>query len=140
MQPDISSIPHSLLQVLSLVLASSLGWVGGWLTRRKREPHEIAKIAAETRQINVSTDVSLIQAATVAIAKAERLQQERDHWEMKAFDLQVELKEVQEENAQLTTQARIDNYQIRRQMAFIEMKGLREEYIAMDKPKGDESG
>lgn len=135
MQPDVSFIPHSLAQVFWIVLASSLAWLGGWLTRRKREPHEIAKISAETRQINIGTDVSLIQAATTAITKAERLQQERDHWELKAFDNDVQLKEARAQIAQMTTQARLDNYQIRRQMAFIEMKNLKDEYLALDTPR-----
>lgn len=135
MQPDASSIPHSLAQVLWLVLATFVGSVGGWVARRKREPHEVAKLQAETRKINVETDVSLIQAATTAITKAERLQQEREHWELKAFDLEVELKDARADIAQMTTQARLDNYQIRRQMAFIEMKNLKDQYLALDHPK-----
>lgn len=135
MQPDASSIPHSLAQVLWLVLATFVGSVGGWIARRKREPHEVAKLQAETRKINVETDVSLIQAATTAITKAERLQQEREHWELKAFDLEVELKDARADIAQMATQARLDNYQIRRQMAFIEMKNLKDQYLALDHPK-----
>lgn len=135
MQPDASSIPHGLLQVLGLVLASFLGWVGGWLTRRKREPHEVAKLQAETRQITVNTDVSLIQAATTAITKAERLQQERDHWELKAFDLDVQLKQSQQDNGQLTIEANSMDRQMRKQMAFIRAKGLESEYLKMDQPK-----
>lgn len=135
MQPDTSSIPHGLLQVLGLVLASFLGWVGGWLTRRKREPHEVAKLQAETRQITVNTDVSLIQAATTAITKAERLQQERDHWELKAFDLDVQLKQSQQDNGQLTIEANSMDRQMRKQMAFIRAKGLESEYLKMDQPK-----
>lgn len=125
----------NLTTLVYMVLASSLGWVGGWFTRRKREPHEVAKLQAETRQINVGTDVSLIQAATTAITKAERLQQQCDHWELKSFDLEVELKEARAEIGQLTTQSRLDNYQIRRMMAFIEMKNLKDEYVEMDHPK-----
>jgi hypothetical protein len=113
-------IPHNLGQLLWLLLASSLGWVGGWLVRRKREPIEIAKVQAETRQINVSTDLSLIEAATMALAKAERLQNERDHWELKAFDLQVELKDVSKENGQLTVQAHLDAHQIKRLKAILD--------------------
>lgn len=109
MQPDITSIPQSLAQVLWLVLATFLGWIGGWLSRRKREPHEIAKISAETRQISINTDVSLIQAATTAITKAERLQQERDHWERKASDLIIDLEEVRDAEARLSN----DNGQLK---------------------------
>lgn len=70
--------PHSLAGVLWLLLASSLGWSGAelrsWLARRKREPVELAKITAETRQITISTDVSLMTAATEALAKALHMQ------------------------------------------------------------------
>src|SRR5215217_2551539 len=97
------TIPHSLSQVLWLVLASSLGWGGAelrsWLGRRKREPVELAKITAETRQITINTDVTLIQAATSAITGAERLRSERDHWENKATDLMLDLEDARQQNA-----------------------------------------
>ena len=137
-------IPRDLITLLYVAVASILGWIGGWLKGRKRDRAEIVhldaqakKTAAETRQINANTDISLIQAAAQALARAERLQAERDHWEMKAFDLQVEVKELREENGQLTVQARIDNYQIRRQMAFIEARRLKKEYINLDTPLDD---
>lgn len=135
MQPDISSIPQNLAQVLWLLLASSLGWIGGWLTRRRREPHEVAKLQAETRQITVNTDVSLIQAATTAITKAERLQQERDHWELKCFDLQGKLTEAHRDNGQLSIEVSSMDRQMRKQMAFIVAKDLHEEYVKLDQPK-----
>lgn len=135
MQPDISSIPQNLAQVLWLLLASSLGWIGGWLTRRRREPHEVAKLQAETRQINVETDVSLIQAATTAITKAERVQQERDHWELKAFDLQMKLTDANQENGQLRIEVTSMDRQMRKQMAFIVAKDLHDEYVKLDQPK-----
>ena len=124
----------NLTTLVYMALASILGWLGHWFKDRKRQPHEIAKINAETRKLNTETDVSLIQAATTAITKAERLQQQCDHWQLKAFDNDVQLKEARAEIAQMTTQARLDNYQIRRQMAFIEMKNLKKEYLALDAP------
>jgi chromosome segregation ATPase len=124
MQPDTSTIPHGLLQILGLVLASSLGWVGGWLTRRKREPHEIAKISAETRQISVNTDVSLISAATTAITKAERLQDERDHWERKATDLMIDLEESRNQNAEKDIRLRLHEAQVKRMELTLKTHGL----------------
>lgn len=111
-------IPHGLMQILGLLLASSLGWLGGWITRRKREPVEIAKLTAETRQITVNTDVSLIQAATQAIGKAERLQDERDHWERKSTALQLELD-------QAGTQQRMDELQIRKMKGLLDVHGIK---------------
>ncbi len=100
-------IPHNLTQLLWLLIASFLGWIGGWLSRRKREPVEIARVQAETRQINVSTDVSLIQAATVALAKAERLQDERDHWERRATDLMLDLEDSRNANGEKEIRLRL---------------------------------
>lgn len=136
MQPDVSSIPHSLLQVLWLLLASSLGWLGGWLSRRKREPHEIAKISAETRQINVETDVSLIQAATTAITKAERLQQERDHWERKATDLMLDLEDAREKNAQQDTRLKLHEYQMKRLKGLLDSRSI--SYSEIDIPRASD--
>lgn len=124
MQPDISSIPQSLSQVFWLVLASSLGWIGGWLTRRKREPHEIAKISAETRQITVNTDVSLIQAATTAITKAERLQQERDHWERKATDLMLDLEDSRNANSEKDIRLKLHEYQMKRLKGLLDANSI----------------
>jgi hypothetical protein len=138
MQPDSFPIPHSLAQVFWIVLASSLAWLGGWLTRRKREPHEIAKISAETRQINIETDVSLIQAATTAITKAERLQQERDHWERKATDLVLDLEDSREKNAQQDTRLRLHEYQMKRLKGLLDAHSI--SYSEIDIPRAsDES-
>lgn len=140
MQLENPSIPHTLVQVLSLVLASSLGWVGGWLTRRKREPHEIAKISAETRQISVNTDVSLIQAATVAITKAERAIQERDHWErqagnweQKATDLMLDLEDARNINSEKDIRLKLHEYQMKRLKGLLDSKGI--SYAEIDRPR-----
>lgn len=110
-------IPHSLAGLLYLLLASSLGWAGAevrsWLSRRKREPVELAKISAETRQINAATDVNLTQVAMEALNKAIRLHDERDHWERKATSLQREVD-------QASTQERMLNAQIRQMKAAID--------------------
>ena len=131
-------IPHTWTQWVWVIIASFLGYAGSalkeWISKR-RSPAEERKTDAETFRIHVDTNISLVQAVATAISKAERLQRERDHWELKAFDLQVELKEARDETAQMTTQARLDNHQIRRQMAFIEMKNLKGEYLLLDKPK-----
>ena len=133
MQPDISSIPQNLAQVFWLVLASSLGWLGGWLTRRKREPHEIAKLSAETRQITVNTDVSLIQAATSALTKAERLQDERDHWERKATDTMLDLEDERRLNAQQAARLLLHEHQMKRLKGLLDAHDI--SYSEADKPR-----
>lgn len=133
-------IPHSLAQVLYFLLASFIGWTGaelrGWIARRKREPVEIAKIHAETRQITVNTDVSLIQAATTAIAKAERLQDERDHWERKATDLMLDLEDERNRNAQQITRLTLHEHQMKRLKGLLDAHEI--SYSEADKPRSSE--
>jgi len=136
MQLDTSTIPHGLWQVLGLLLASSLGWVGGWLTRRKREPIEIAKITAETRQISVNTDVSLIQAATQAIAGAERLKSERDHWERKATDLMLDLEDERQRSAQQATRLTLHEHQMKRLKGLLDAHDI--SYSESDRPRSSD--
>lgn len=136
MQPDTSTIPHGLLQILGLLLASSLGWIGGWITRRKREPHEIAKISAETRQISINTDVSLIQAATTAITKAERAIAERDHWERKATDLMLDLEDERRLGAQQTTRLTLHEHQMKRLKGLLDAHSI--SYSEIDKPRASD--
>jgi hypothetical protein len=124
------------MQILGLLLASSLGWVGGWLTRRKREPVEIAKISAETRQITVNTDVSLIQAATSAITKAERLQDERDHWERKATDLMLDLENERNRTAQQATRLTLHEHQMKRLKGLLDAHEI--SYSETDKPRSSD--
>jgi hypothetical protein len=122
-----------------LVVASSLGYAGSILrewVQKRRSPAEEAKTHAEARQIDANTNLDLLKAATDALTKASRLQDERNHWELKAFDLQAELKEARAEISTLQIQAQMDNYQLVRQMAFITAKRLKKEFIAFtDKPK-----
>lgn len=136
MQLDTPVIPHGLLQLLYILLASSLGWAGGWLTRRKREPVEIAKISAETRQININTDVSLIQAATIAITKAERLQGERDHWERKATDLMLDLEDSRNANSEKEIRLKLHEYQMKRMKGLLDAHGIN--YAEIDKPRASD--
>lgn len=133
MQPDSLPIPHSVLQVLSLVLASSLGWIGGWITRRKREPAEIAKLSAETRQISINTDVSLIQAATAALTKAERLQDERDHWERKANDLQMKV--IQAEADARAAEMFVDQLHAAAKLAGVRLRDYSPQQLNPPKPE-----
>lgn len=100
MQPDVPSIPHSLAQVLWLVLASSLGWTGAeirsWLARRKREPHEIDKLRAETKHIHITaensqTSVGLetLREIQIVIDKAE---QRREEWNQREEELRTQIR------------------------------------------------
>jgi len=122
MQPESPTIPHSLAQVLWLVVASSLGWAGSefrsWLGRRKREPVELAKISAETRQIHVSSDVSLMQTASEVLTNAWRMRDERDHWERQAAHWKEQYY-VQVDQSE--TQARMNSLQIKQLKAALDV-------------------
>lgn len=136
LQLESSNYPHTLAQWLYILLATFLGGggVGAWLTawfRRRHGPAEVRKIHAEARQIEVRSDIDLgdsvlklIKEVSTAKIEAERLRDERNHWELKSFDLQLEVKDLQSENAQMQTQARLDERQIKKMKALLDLKGI----------------
>jgi capsid protein len=139
-------IPHYLAQYFWPTVAgilAILGWIGGWQTRRKREPVEIAKLHAEitqthaeTRQINVNTDMALIQAATIAITKAERLQSERDHWERKATDLMLDLEDSRNANSEKDIRLKLHEYQTKRLKGLLDAHSI--SFSEIDKPRSSD--
>jgi chromosome segregation ATPase len=142
MQLDVPSIPHSLAQVLWIVLASSVGWVGGWLTRRRREPHEIDKLRAETKQIHVTaensqTSVGLetLREIQVVIDKAEQRREQwaqREEelrtqirwWRNKAEELDGQLIDSREANGLLGVRLSHHENQERKLKALLDLKGI----------------
>lgn len=126
-------IPQNPAQWFGLGLATILAAFSGWFMRRKREPVELARISAETRQITVNTDVSLIQAATTAIAKAERLQSERDHWERKATDLMLDLEDSRGANSEKDIRLKLHEYQAKRMKGLLDAHGI--SYSEVDRPR-----
>lgn len=100
-------IPHTLAEILRLLLATSLGTAGGWLAHRRRESAETNKLNAEARSIDAATYLSLINEAAEALTKANRVIDQCSHWERKAAALQLELD-------QAGTQERLDGLQIAR--------------------------
>src|ERR1043165_8424601 len=92
-------IPHNLTEILRLVVATFIAGAGGGFVRHRREPVELRRIDAETRQINTATDLSLIQAASDALAKASRMLDERNHWERKAGEFEHRLVQAEADAA-----------------------------------------
>lgn len=93
MQNDSSPFPH-LLSLLShattAILAVFTTLIAGWLGRKKQTA-EVGKLAAETRHLEVTTDLAINDAVLESarmvaqmVIDAERLRSERDHWEYKA--------------------------------------------------------
>lgn len=95
MQPDTSPIPHTLAQWFGLALATLLAALGGWLARRKREPHEIEKLRAETKSIHVTAEASeinlgreLMRDMQSVIDKAET---RREEWHLKEEQMRSQI-------------------------------------------------
>lgn len=129
MQPETPVIPHTWIHAVWILVASSLGYAGSLLREwinKKRSPAEEAKTHAEARQIDANTNLELMKAASDALTKACRLQDERDHWQRKSESLEkrVELQEIEISSM---------DQQMRRLHGFINSKGLH--ISEMDIPK-----
>lgn len=137
MQPDSSPIPHTLAQWFGFALATFLAALGGWFARRNREPVELDKVRAETRQIHTSTDIAplgitletfreiqaVIQKAEARREewhlKEEQLRGQIMHWRCKAEELDGELIETRDSYAQLTNRYTLKDYHLKRAMRIL---------------------
>src|SRR5690349_22833430 len=138
-------------------LQTALGWLASfitgatifklveiWLNRKKpaAELHVTQATANEiTARSNWTAGDAIMRMMTrldEAQTTIDRLRSERDEWEMKAFDLQVELKDSRTANGLLLSQAKLDNYYIRKQAAFIEARSLKDEFLKLDEVKWKE--
>lgn len=97
----------TIAEAVRLLIAGILAGVGGWFARRKREPAEIAKLKAEARNIDVTTDLSLMKAASDALTNSLRMVEQRDHWQRKAAALLKEVKDYED-------QARFNDLQLKK--------------------------
>lgn len=144
-------IPRDLSTLLYLAVATSLGWVGGWLARRKREPHELRKLEAETKQIQTSSEISpvgitleTLREIQVVIQKAEQRREEWNareeqmrgqivHWRCKAEELDGELADSRQTNGLMDTRLKLHEHQNRRLKALLDLHGI--SYAELDHPK-----
>lgn len=145
---EVGTIPHW-MQLALTALASILSGIGidkvynTWLNRKKPAA-EIQVTQATATEITLRSSsaagdavIRMMTRLDQAQVTIDRLRDERDEWEMKAFDLQMDLRDSRDVNAQLMEQAKLDNYQLKKQMAFIEMRNLKDQYITLDQPKDD---
>jgi chromosome segregation ATPase len=86
MQLD-SLIPRDSTTLLYVVIASILAWLGGWFTRRRREPVELDKLKAETKSIHITAETAeinlgreLMREMQTIVDKAEK---RREEWHLK---------------------------------------------------------
>lgn len=124
MQPD-TLIPREHTTLLYVVLASILGWIGGWLTRRKREPVELDKVRAETKSIHVTAEnqqlsvgLETFRELTALHKKAEQRREEWNRereqmrnqirfWRNKAEEFDGELIDSRNANVQLNARLKL---------------------------------
>lgn len=148
-----SDFPQSLnlTTLVYMAVASSLGWLGGWLRGRHKDRAEVGKLQAEARSIHTSSDISLggitletfreiqtvIQKAedrrTEWHQKEEQLRGQITHWRCKAEELDGKLIEVREENAQHETRATLHEYQIRKLKALLSYHNI--SFSELDQPR-----
>lgn len=114
MPPSESPAFLTFAEVLRLVLATFIAGAGGWFARRRKEPAEIAKLRAEARSIDVSTDLSLMKAASDALSNSLRMVDQRDHWQRRAAELLREVEQYEE-------QAKLDELQLRKMTTHRDM-------------------
>lgn len=135
-------------------LQTALGFVASFVTgatifklvdiwlNRKKPAAEIEVTQATATEITVRSHstagdavIRMMTRLDKAQSTIDRLRSERDEWEMKAFDLQVELKDSRTANALLAAQAKLDNHHIRKQAAFIEARELKADFLKLDEVK-----
>lgn len=143
--------PLNLATLLYLAVATFLGWIGGWLARRKREPHELRKLDAETRQIQTTSEISpvgitleTLREIQVVIQKAEQRREEWNareeqmrgqiiHWRCKAEELDGELIDSRQANGLLDSRLTHQNNQNKRLKGLLDEHGI--SYAELDQPK-----
>lgn len=95
MQPDSSPIPHTLAQWFGLALATVLAALGGWIARRKREPHEIDKLRAETKSIHVTAENAEINLGRELMremqAVVDKAETRREQWHLKEEEMRTQI-------------------------------------------------
>lgn len=141
----------NLTTLVYMLIASFLGSIGGWFARRRREPVELDKVRAETKQIHTSADLSFgsvtletLREIQAVIDKAEKRRDEWHqkeeqmrgqiiHWRCKAEELDGVVIELQELNAQHETRARLHEHQVKKLKALLSYHNI--SYAELDTPR-----
>lgn len=143
--------PLNLTTLLYMALASSLGWLGGWLRGRKKEQAETRKIEAETRQIHTSSDIAPLgitletfREIQAVIQKAEQRREEWQskedqmrgqiiHWRNKAEELDGELIDSRQAGSLMDTRLKLNEIQIKKLKSLLDYHNI--SYAELDHPK-----
>lgn len=154
MQPDTIPTPHG-WQLVYLAVASLLSSAGTLIVdrviKRKREPAEVRKIDAETRNIHISSDISPVGITLETLreiqevirkaearrdewhSKEEQMRSQIVFWRNKCEEMDGELISERERNAQYETRAKLHEYQIKKLKALLDFKNI--SYAELDEPR-----
>lgn len=145
--------PLNLTTLVYVAVASFLGYVGHWLKERKRQPHELRKLDAETKQIHTTAEISPVGITLETLreiqaviqkaedrraewhAKEEQMRGQIVHWRCKAEELDGQLIDLRDQNAQHETRAQLHEHQIRKLKALLSYHNI--SYAELDHPKSD---
>ena len=128
--------------LIYMVVASSLGWLGGWVRGRKKDRAEVRRIDAETQQIHTTAEISpvgitleTLREIQQVIAKAEKRREEWHqkeeqmrgqivHWRCKAEELDGELADSRQANGLMDTRLKLHEHQNRRLKALLDLHNI----------------
>lgn len=153
MQQDSSTVPHVWLLVSNGITAfvTFVTTLAALWFKRKREPAEVRKIDAETRNIHTTSDVSFggltletFREIQAVIRKAEQRREEwllREEqmrtqiifWRNKAEELDGQLIDSREANGQLQTRLKMKKDDLDKAMGLLKIKHI--SFSETDQPK-----
>lgn len=86
----------NLTTLVYMALAGFIGSVGGWFARRKREPHEVAKLQAETKSIHITAENSQVGVGLETLreiqAVIEKAERRREEWQAREDELRSQIR------------------------------------------------
>lgn len=141
----------NLTTLMYMLIASFLGSIGGWVARRNREPVELDRVRAETKQIHTTAEISPVGITLETLreiqaviqkaedrraewhAKEEQMRGQIVHWRCKAEELDGVAIDLREENAQHETRAKLHEHQIKKLKALLSYHNI--SYAELDHPK-----
>lgn len=113
MPEQVPGIPLTFTQTCFTSLATILAALGAWLAARQSQ--------TETSETGNAPDVlAVVETAKRAVSKAERLQQERFHWQYKCEDVQKDLSELRYDHGQLETRHRLVKHDVKKLKALLD--------------------
>lgn len=148
---QLNFIPQTPAQWFGLTVATILAAIAGWFSRRKREPVELDKLRAETRQIHISSQVAEASASLDILRELQNVTQKAEErreqwlqreeqlrnqivfWRNKAEETDGDLADVQEKLWRLESEQRLEQSQVKKLKAVLDFHAI--SYAELDKPR-----